>query len=54
MNDLYFMAKKKKGLKGQKLSEQACIFDKKSIKIGKIPYFSNKKAIITIFFVSIL
>ena len=31
MNDLYFMAKKKKGLKGQKLSEQAYIFDKKSV-----------------------
>ena len=54
MNDLYFTAKNKKGLQGWKPSLQAYIFAMNSIKRAKHPHFCNKKAIIPIFFVSIL
>ena len=54
MNDLLFAVKNKKGLQGVNNSRQAYIFAKKSIKKAKYLYFGNKKAIIPIFFVSIL
>ena len=54
MNDLYFFIISKKGLQGRKPSRQASIFAIKPMKKGKIPHLGNKKAIIPIFFVSIL
>ena len=41
-------------MQGQKIFWQAYIFAIKSIKRAKQPHFGNKKAIIPIFFVSIL
>ena len=49
MNDLYFTAKSKKGSQGRKLSEQAYIFDKKSIKMGKTFSPADTPLAITIF-----
>ena len=54
MNDLYFTAKNKKACKDENYPGKPIFFAKKPIKKGNLPHFDNKKAIIPIFFVSIL
>ena len=54
MNDLYFTGKNKKARKDENSPSKPLFFAKKPIKRSKSPHFGNKKAIIPIFFVSIL
>ena len=54
VNDLYFTVLNIKDLQGRKLSRQVYILLKIYEKMAKYPHFGNKKAIIPIFFVSIL
>ena len=53
MNDLYFKGKNKKGSQGRNYPSKP-ILCYKTYKKGQKPLFGNKKAIILIFFVSIL
>ena len=54
MNDLFFKAKSKKACKDENYPSKPIFVLYILLKRVKYPYFSNKKTIIPIFFVSIL